>query len=76
MFMGENEMIYIYLFQIYTHFTRYDRMDGCSAVANHEYVLGVGKQHLQIVHRLESQRVFVAQSRCRHPVPSDNFQNE
>lgn len=31
---------------MYTHFSRYDGMDGSSAVAYHEYVLGVGEQYL------------------------------
>lgn len=51
-------------------------MDGCPAVAHHEYVLGVGKQHLQIVHGLERQGVLVAQPGRRHPVTGDDFEDE
>lgn len=51
-------------------------MDCGSAISHHEYVFGVGKQHLEIVHGLERQRVLVAESRGRNPVPSYHFEYE
>lgn len=51
-------------------------MYGGPAVSHHEYVFGVGEQHLQIVHGLERQRVLVAQTWRRDPVPGDHFEYE
>lgn len=51
-------------------------MDGGPAVAHHENIFGVREQHLQVVHGLERQRVFVAQPGGRDPVPGDHFEYE
>lgn len=59
-----------------THFTRYDRVYGRPAVAHHEYVLGVGEQHFEIVHGLQRQRVLVTQPGRRDAMSGDHFEYE
>lgn len=58
------------------YLTSDDGMHGGTAVAHHKQELGVGEQLQHVCAHLEHQRVLVAQSGRRVPVPDDHLQAE